>query len=363
MTAHSAILTEEQMSYAILTSAAFADELAPPETKDDAGPEADPLNGEASGEPSETGEASGSGEPSETGGASGSGEPSEPSEPSEPGDAEQASDATEPAPTATTVPALCCAVCRKTYRYKKAYETHLATSGHGQGPQKAVAPVAPADPDQDFKAQIELVAHLLDPFKGRELLMEELPPIAEDKKRIVAPHISQDLGMQLAAAKTYAPVGIPQLNKAADILFHNYILTNQVRLNLQRRKVIDAMHARGPVKEGQCFICRQHFSKERFFKHTAECSKMKSITCEYCEQTFKNSSAKSRHIPTCAVLRMCEDLTNGTDDAPDPSKLRKAQDFGFALIADSVTNPDAQNISMLGGYSLSKFKKWMKQNK
>jgi len=90
---------------------------------------------------------------------------------------------------------------------------------------------------------------------------------------------------------------------------------------------------------------------------------MKSITCEYCDQTFNNSSAKSRHMPTCAVMLMCADLTIGTDDAPDPSKLRKAQEFGLALIADSVTNPAAQNISMLGGYSLSKFKKWMKQNK
>ena len=347
MKAHSDVLTEEQMSYAILTSAAFADELAAPETKGDAGPEAASLNGEASG----------SGEPSEPSGASGSAGPSEPSEPSETGEAEQAPDATTQAPT---VPALRCAVCRKTYRYKKAYETHLAASGHGQELPTAVAP---ADPDQDFKAQIELVANLLDPFKGRELLMEELPPIAEDNKRIVAPHISQDLGMQLAAAKTYPSFGLPQLNKSAEILFHNYILTNRVLLNLQRRKVIDAMHARGPVKEGQCFICRQHFSKERFFKHTAECSKMKSITCEYCDQTFNNSSAKSRHMPTCAVMLMCADLTIGTDDAPDPSKLRKAQEFGLALIADSVTNPAAQNISMLGGYSLSKFKKWMKQNK
>jgi len=358
MVSHRNILTEDQMTYAIQTAASFADEIA------------------ASGDTTEPAEATDTVATAETAEATDTAEAAATEvHTNAPSETEDASDtAAENERASTSAAPLQCTVCRKKYHYPRALQTHLAKSGHGQVEGiSVVAPTAEAgavdaqSPGRDLKAELDIVAHLLNPFKGRESLLDDTPHSHMDGRMIVMPHISDDLGTRLEFAKSLQPIGLPQFdNKATDYLFYEYMIKNRVIANVERHNAIDRLRKKGPVEPGECFFCRKKFESETvFYKHAAECSKLTSVTCQYCDLTFNNSMTKSRHIPKCGVYRMCAAAALKSGETPEAYLTRRkaAEDFTYYLLEESLVDPAMHGVSLFGRFSLNKYNEWMKQHK
>jgi hypothetical protein len=338
MISHRNILTEEQMTYAIKTSKIYAYEIA--KTVNAADAAADFAEAAA---------------------------------PAEPAEAVEVSDSDETASKNGETPAsavhLQCAVCGKKYRYPRALQTHLATSGHGQVANINVVQNGEAldtqSPARDIKKELELVSYLLYPLKGRDPLIDGAPLMPTNDRMIFTPHISNDIGALLSVSKTVEPVGLPQLDgKAADILLYQFMLNRRVSANEDRLKALRREAALSPLKPGECFFCRTVISDmKEFYTHAVACSKMKGATCEYCDQTFANSTAKSRHMHKCSIYRMC--TTNSMSQqnpTNNPMNLKRAEAFAIYLVGKSLTDPSMQGTSLLSEFSVEKYNEWMKLN-
>jgi uncharacterized C2H2 Zn-finger protein len=357
MLSHRNVLTEEQMAYAIHTSASFADEIAAAEASHAAEATADAAD--AADAAAETAD-----EVADEAAADTADAPVAPDN--------QSAANNEGASTSTPAALLRCAVCRKTYHYPRALQTHLTKSGHGQvaGINVVAAqegPVDAQDPGRYLKEELDLVAHLLNPFNERASLMDSTPQSHMDGRMTVTPHISDDFGTQLDFARTLEPIGLPQFdNKAADFLFYEYMVTSRALANAERHKVISRLHEKGPIEPGQCFFCRKKFDNERrFYMHGAECSKLGSLTCQYCDMTFNHSMSKTRHMPTCEAYRACAAASLKSGETPEAhlARRKKASDFVFYLLRESLFDPAMRGVSLFGGFSLDKYNEWLEQNK
>jgi hypothetical protein len=353
MTSHRSVLTEDQIAYSIRTAREFAAEAAEPSGTSETAETAEAAEAAGTAGTSETAETA---EAAEAAGTAGTAETAEA--------AETAKNASAPRAAAP----LQCTVCGKGYKYPRALQTHIASFGHDPLPVfNEIAQTADAGgaSDRNIRAELDMVARLLDPFKASGALIEAAPLTNLNGSMSISPHMNEDLGVQLDFAKSVPSIGLPQLDgKAADFLFYESMLKRRVLVNVERQTMLRRMANRSPIEAGKCVFCHKEYkNKDLFYNHMTKCGKLKGVTCEYCDKTFKNEMAKSRHMCVCDTYRMCCTAASDTGDAPFEymTKLKKAEDFIFYLFEKSITSPSMRGVSLLSNFTIDNYNEWMKQ--
>ena len=242
-----------------------------------------------------------------------------------------------------------CAICRKSYKYERAYEKHVAKHGKRDANRAtAVAEQLNAVDPNVIEAEIKMITSILNQHKTARPVLELLTPAALDDDLSVAYYQSHDAARRFEAMQTLPAVELPQIkNKIMDLCLYQIMVEVRCFRDQQRQKVLRKMFNNDKLVEGQCPVCLSKFKDgDLFMGHMHNCMKLIPYTCEYCETVFGNAMAKSRHVSTCIIKRNC---ANSPIKNPDEAiqNLRNAEELTFWLLSETLADPD---ISLLGKY-------------
>ena len=242
-----------------------------------------------------------------------------------------------------------CAICRRSYKYERAYEKHVAKHGRRDANRAADMTDQPnaADP-KVIEAEIKQLVSILTQHRTTRPVLELLTPSALEDDLSVVYYQSHDAARRFEATQTLPTIELPQIkNKLMDFCLYQTMVEVRAFRDQQRQKVINKMFKNEKLVEGQCPICLLKFTdSERFMAHMPNCAKMIPYTCEYCETTFSNTMGKSRHMDTCIIKRNCANSPI-KNPAEVIQNLRNAEELAFWLLSETLADPD---ISLLGKY-------------